>query len=212
MLQNTADTGQRGHAEEVGVVFLIARGHAAMFFERAKEAFHHIAPRIASGLDSGGPSSPPTATTYCWSPTWNDGPNTTTAQPVANVGRVIAAVGQELTWASTHPYLVTKRFKLGTIMPLAGRQMQGQRRPRPITDHMQLAGQPAAAAPEALGFFFVPPAALLVARTVVESTSHVSRSNKPAASRRRRNWCNTRSKVPSAAHRRNRSYAVCQGP
>ncbi|GAB3224195.1 hypothetical protein GCM10027346_04080 [Hymenobacter seoulensis] len=65
-------------------------------------------------------------------------------------------------------------------MALPNRELQRQQPARPVAYYAQLGGQPAAVAPEALGFFFATPAAPFVWPTVVESTSHVSKSSSPS--------------------------------
>jgi hypothetical protein len=64
VLQQTANTGQLCHAEEVLVVFIVSGGYASVLFKRADEAFHHVAACVEQRLDARW--TPPAAAALAW--------------------------------------------------------------------------------------------------------------------------------------------------
>ena len=120
----------------MGVVFIVAGGHAAVLFERAEEAFYHVAAGIALGLDARRSSASAAVAAVGQVASGYHGPNTASPQPAADMVGIIAAVGNELMRASTHLHLFAERLKLGAIMALTSGQMQGQGCARAVTDDM----------------------------------------------------------------------------
>jgi len=177
------------------IKFIIAGGHAAELLETAEEPLDGVTLSVAVCIVG--------AHLSAFAPGWNHGAGTAGSERRHERIGIVAAVGHDVRWSQA----LEQRQRLRGIVALASGEAAAAQAPARIGGHVQLGGQPAAAAPEGLRPVFLrAPEACWCARTVVESISSVCKAASSCTA-----W-KTRCHTPEAAQRWKRVYVVCQLP
>ena len=105
-------------------MFVVARGHASVLFERAEEALHDVAAGIPMRFHARRAAASAAALSWGRPAPRNDRTNAAPTQPAADVLCVVAAVGNELARPAACAYLLAKGLELRRVVALPGRELQ----------------------------------------------------------------------------------------